>query len=571
MPYIVGGFLSGVFADNVRSAGLMGGCSRKVASAMELTEQMKAENGEGSADHDGSGVQDLRSGLTAPCSLKIEDGEYWYGGCVMDGSRYPFTAGDDYRLDLIDLDSPNQVSPAFVSTHGRALWSEEPFDLKVQGDTMVMITRGTVHVDASGANLRDAQQNLARQTFTLGQMPPEEFFRMPQWNTWIELIYKQNQRDVMKYANGIVDNGFPPGIIMIDDFWGDYYGRWQFSPRKFPDPKGMVEKLHDMGFKVMVWVCPFVTPDTVEYHELRDRHMLIFDRDGEPVIRQWWNGYGAILDMSNPETYAWLKEGLQDLRSQTGVDGFKFDAGDFKYYHDDDASLMRLTRQEEAQLWGRFGTEFDYNEYRVNYKNGGLPLVNRLQDKIFEWGKDGLSELIPDTITQGLLGYYYNCPDMIGGGEYRSFLGTKTLDQELIVRSAQCAALMAMMQFSVAPWRVLDKEHLALCQEAAHLHVELSQTIVDLARKASQTGEPITRSMAYDFPQAPVDCLKTQFMLGDRILSAPVIEKGATSKRVYFPEGRWQSLQDESTVVDGPVTRDVPVTLATLPAYRRID
>lgn len=130
---------------------------------------------------------------------------------------------------------------------------------------------------------------------------------------------------------------------------------------------------------------------------------------------------------------------------------------------------------------------------------------------------------------------------------------------------------MAMMQFSVAPWRVLDKEHLALCQEAAHLHVELSQTIVDLARKASQTGEPITRSMAYDFPQAPVDCLKTQFMLGDRILSAPVIEKGATSKRVYFPEGRWQSLQDESTVVDGPVTRDVPVTLATLPAYRRID
>ncbi|WP_353949036.1 glycoside hydrolase family 31 protein [Sporolactobacillus sp. Y61] len=489
----------------------------------------------------------------------------------MDGSKYPFTAGSGYALNLIDLDSPNQVAPAFMSTHGRSLWSDEPFSLKVVSDKMTLISRGTVYLDDSGKTLKDAQQTLAHKTFTLGQMPPKEFFKMPQWNTWIELLYKQNQHDVLKYAHGIKDNGFPAGIIMIDDFWGEYYGRWQFSTRKFPDAKKMIAELHDMGFKVMVWVCPYVTADTPEYHELRDKHMLLFTQDGEPIVRKWWNGYSAMLDMSNPETYAWMKDQLQALQADTGVDGFKFDAGDPKYYSDNDVSYMHLTKQQQPELWGRFGTEFPYNEYRINYKNQGLPLVNRLQDKAFDWGKDGLAELIPDTLTQGLLGYYYNCPDMIGGGEYLSFLHTSTLDQELIVRSAQCAALMAMMQFSVAPWRVLDEEHLALCQQAARLHVQYADDIAALAENAAKTGEPITRPMNYDYPETDVQFLKTQFMLGDKLLVAPVIEKGATTKTVYFPAGKWQALDDDQTIITGQTAKKVPVTLASLPAYKKIN
>ena len=54
----------------------------------------------------------------------------------------------------------------------------------------------------------------------------------------------------------------------------------------------------------------------------------------------------------------------------------------------------------------------------------------------------------------------YTCPDMIGGGEYLNFLeNSSNLDEELFVRYAQCAALMPMMQFSAAPWRVLSKEN----------------------------------------------------------------------------------------------------------------
>ncbi|ERL64818.1 glycoside hydrolase family 31 protein [Schleiferilactobacillus shenzhenensis] len=519
-----------------------------------------------------SKLKELRSTLTDTVTLPIQEGEYWYGGCVMDGPVYPFTRGADYRLDMINLNSPNQVAPSFLSTHGRAIWSNEPFSLRVVGDNMEIITRSPLFVDDSGKNLKDAQQTLAKHVFALGKMPPAEFFRMAQWNDWIELLYKQNQADVLKYAHGIVDHGFPAGIIMIDDLWAEYYGRWAFSVRKFPDAPAMVKELHNLGFKVMVWVCPFITPDTPEFHYLRDHHMLTENSSGAPVIRQWWNGYGALLDLSNPDTRKWLSDALHKVEHDTGVDGFKFDAGDPQFYDDNDVTRMHLTKTEGSQLWGQFGLNFPYNEYRVNFKNQGAPLVNRLQDKSFEWGTGGLSELIPDTLTQGLLGYYYNCPDMIGGGEYLSFLGKKgDLDQELIVRSAQCAALMAMMQFSVAPWRVLDKKHLDLCIAAAKLHTQYADYILALAQNAAKTGEPITRPMVYDYPETPLQFVKTQFMLGDKLLVAPVLEKGATTKTVYFPAGQWQSINDAADVVTGSGEQTVPADLSTLPAYKKID
>ena len=74
-------------------------------------------------------------------------------------------------------------------------------------------------------------------------------------------MYEQNQEGVLKYAEGILKNGLPPGIIMIDDTWQEDYGKWDFNPARFRDPKAMVDRLHRMGFKVMLWICPFVSMD----------------------------------------------------------------------------------------------------------------------------------------------------------------------------------------------------------------------------------------------------------------------------------------------------------------------
>ena len=55
---------------------------------------------------------------------------------------------------------------------------------------------------------------------------------------------------------------------MIDDTWQLGYGTWEFDPRRFADPKGMVGKLHEQGFKVLLWMCPFVSMDSPAFRLL---------------------------------------------------------------------------------------------------------------------------------------------------------------------------------------------------------------------------------------------------------------------------------------------------------------
>ncbi|HSR19210.1 MAG TPA: glycoside hydrolase family 31 protein [Ignavibacteriaceae bacterium] len=206
------------------------------------------------------------------------------------------------------------------------------------------------------------------------------------------------------------------------------------------------------------------------------------------------------------------------------------------------------------------------NEYRACWKMGGQPLAQRLRDKRHEW--EDLKLLIPGIIAQGLMGYQFTCPDMIGGGEYGSFLNLKTLDEELIVRSAQCSALMPMMQFSVAPWRILSKQNMKICREMAELHKNMGDEILKLAKESAVSGEPIVRNMEYVFPHSGYSEIKDQFMLGNNILVAPVIEKNNYSREIVFPPGKWSG--DDGSSVTGPSKIKVNVSVERLPWYRRI-
>ena len=105
-------------------------------------------------------------------------------------------------------------------------------------------------------------------------------------------------------------------------------------------------------------------------------------------------------------------------------------------------------------------------------------------------------------------------PDMIGGGEYSYFYNNpdKPLDQELIVRSAQCSALMPMMQFSVAPWRVLSKENMNICRDMALLHEKMGPEILEMAKDSAKSGEPVVRHMEYMYPHKGYAEIKDQFL-----------------------------------------------------------
>jgi alpha-glucosidase len=357
---------------------------------------------------------------------------------------------------------------------------------------------------------------------------------------------------------------------MIDDNWQKYYGNFDFKPEKFPDPKGMVKRLHEQGFKIMLWVCPFVSADSPEFRELESKGYLLKTKgSNNPAIIQWWNGYSACYDLTNPDAFAHYVSLLKEVQHKYGIDGFKLDAGDVQYYNPDkvDSYKKNATPGDHSMAWAKVGLAFPLNEYRACWRMGGEALVQRLGDKDYSW--NAVKLLVTDMIAAGLSGYAYTCPDMIGGGSFMAFIGIDSdkFDQTLIVRSAQAHTLMPMMQFSVAPWRILDKEHLKICRAMAHLHVKMGNYILECAKNAAITGEPIVRHMEYMFPHQGFAQCKDQFMLGEKYLVAPVITAGNVRK-VALPQGEWRDELGE--IHQGGQTISINADIARLPYFERI-
>ena len=503
--------------------------------------------------------------------ISSQEGEDWWGGMVALGSKMPYRN----ELRLIDLSQENlnnQNVPLFLSSKGRVVWSDRPFSFKTEaGNIHIYSQYEKISPFQAGSTLKEAFAVASSRFFPpSGVIPAPLFFSMPQYNTWIELMYNQNQEDILAYADNVLKHNFPTGVFMVDDNWQKYYGNFDFKPDRFPDPKGMIERLHKEGFRIMLWICPFVSPDSPEFRDLQQKGFLIKKKGtNEAAIISWWNGFSACYDISNPKAVAHLKKQLKDLQERYGVDGFKFDAGDISHFTDSTLEFYdkSATSVDMCEYWAKIGLDFPFNEYRAGWKMGGQALVQRLGDKDYSWNAVGL--LITDMISAGLLGYSYTCPDMIGGGQFGSFLNIdqSKLDQDLIVRSCQVHALMPMMQFSVAPWRILDPEHLEICKNYAHLHQKMGNYILEQAHHSAKSGEPIIRHMEYEFPHQGFASCKDQFMLGDKYLVAPIITKEHT-RSVKLPKGTWKD--DTGKKFKGPKTIQVNAPIDRLPYYERI-
>jgi alpha-glucosidase (family GH31 glycosyl hydrolase) len=512
--------------------------------------------------------------------LTVSPGEYWWAGISSLGHQTPYDATTVFSLDMWGDNKGNQAQPLLLSSKGRYVWSEEPikYDFN-KGILTVTVRDGKILSGTAGNNLRSAFEYAAKNFFpSNGKIPDPLLFTKPQYNTWIELMYDQNEEDILKYAQDILANGYSPGVLMIDDNWQEDYGTWEFSPRRFKDPKGMMNKLHAMGFKVMVWICPFISADSEVFRKLAKEGMLILDpqktqeilwanTSNKAAIIRWWNGASACIDLSNPKAQKWFKERLDYLVNEYGVDGFKFDAGDARFYTNDVVSYNVKIPNDQTTHFAELGLNYPLNEYRAAWKMAGMPLAQRLRDKTHRW--DDLQKLIPDLMSQSVMGYAYTCPDLIGGGEYQSFLNGATIDEELVVRSAQVHALMPMMQFSVAPWRVLSKENAAICHKMSKLHEQFGWQILDLAKAASRTGEPIVKPMEMAFPGSGYETIKDQFVLGNNIVVAPVVEKGVRSRKVVLPQGNWKA--DDGKTYTGGKPVEVSVPLERLPYFIKVN
>ena len=183
-----------------------------------------------------------------------------------------------------------------------------------------------------------------------------------------------------------------------------------------------------MGFKVMLWVCPYITPDGLA---------LRLDNSGRgkglgfptgnrhlPAIMQWWDGFSAVADVTSPQGREWLTDQLRRLVDTYGVDGFKFDGGDADTLRRRQCWPAQCARRDSPRrtVSPRSSPKSASTIRSMNTGPCGRWAVNRrerLRDKNHTW--EDLRKLVPGILNQGLMGYPFSCPDMIGGGEYYSF------------------------------------------------------------------------------------------------------------------------------------------------------
>jgi alpha-glucosidase len=507
--------------------------------------------------------------------ITLLEGEKIWSGAIKEGHKMPFS--DAYKFDFYANNMYNQLQPLLISNKGLYVWSEEPYRFEIKGNKLIITDEyNAVQTGRKGTTLAETRKYVSETFFPpSGKMPDSLLFSAPQYNTWIELTYWHNQEDILKYAKAIIDNGFPPGVFMIDDTWQEDYGLWVFHPGRFPSPKKMVDELHKMGFKVMLWMVPFVSADQyLICRELKSKKALLLEKQNEndtwetaqhPAMIRWWNGVSAMLDFSNPEAVNWFNEQLDRLVEDYGIDGFKLDAGDMDFYPANTLSKENLTPNEQSRLYTQFGLRFPLNEYRACWKMAGQPIAQRLHDKNHSW--EDLQKLVPHMLTEGMVGYTFSCPDMIGGGDFASFLDLNSYDEELVVRSAQCHALMPMMQFSVAPWRILNEQNLGIIKDMVKLRQKFTPLIIELTENSSKTGEPIISNLEYYFPNQNLENVNNQFMLGKNVLIAPMAEKGY-SRTVHLPKGEWKA--DDGKKYKGGKAIQIEVPLNRLPYFMKL-
>ncbi len=501
--------------------------------------------------------------------IEIITNEYWWGGVVDRGSQMPYSAGTNCTVK-VGAEGEDQSAPLFLSSKGRYIWSDKPFDIIFENGTICIDSQYPIEVSDGHKSLKGAHQAAARKHFPAsGNIPDQQFFRVPQYNTWIELMYDQNQKQILEYAQSIVDSGMTPGILMIDEGWSEDYGVFDFYPGRFSDPKGMVKQLHDMGFVVMLWVTPHISPDSSAFRALRNTDYLLKDKDGKFALREWWNGFSCVLDLSNPAARDWFAGKLAYVMDEYGVDGFKFDAGDAYIYRDTDRSFAPRLAQDHTTDFDAFAADYTYNELRSVWNKGGASLVCRLHDKFHVWEGDGLDAIIPNTIVQGLLGYYYGCPDMVGGGNYGSFIQNGFhLDEELYMRWLEASLLCPMLQFSIAPWRVLSKENYSTVLRLLAFRQKYAPYFVELAENAARNNEPIVRHMEYEFPHQGYATEKEMYMLGHRYLVVPMLKKGQTKRSIRLPEGNWKT--EDGDILSSCGQIELEYTLDKLYVFERV-
>ena len=370
---------------------------------------------------------------------------------------------------------------------------------------------------------------------------------VPEWSygLWLSTSFTTDydEKTVLDFVDGMAERNIPLSVFHFDCRWMKEleWCNFDWDKSKFPDPEGLLKKLHDRGLKVCVWINSYIGQKSPLFEEGAKNGYFIKNEDGS--VWQWdkWQAGMAIVDFTNPEATKWYQGYLKKLVAM-GVDCFKTDFGEriptegVKYYDGSDPELMH-----------------NYYTYLYNKAVYDVLVETKGADQAIlfarsatvggqrfpvHWGGDcssnypSMVESLRAGLSFGMSGFGYWSHDIAGFEDQAS--------PDLYKRWTQFGLLSSHSRYhgSTAykvPWLYGD-ETVDVAREFTELKLRLKPYLKKMAVETHETGVPMMRAMVLEFPDDPTcEDIDTQYMLGDDLLVAPIFREDGVA-RFYVPD-----------------------------------
>jgi alpha-glucosidase len=354
---------------------------------------------------------------------------------------------------------------------------------------------------------------------------------------------------------------------------------------KVPDAPALFARLKELGYHTVANLKPVLIDDHPAYAERAATGGFINDEAGEPVLEQFWDGYGSFLDFTNADTMRWWQSQLSSQVLDVGFDAAWNDNNEYEVFREGavvSGHGRPLAAVASRPLQALLMTRASYEETLrrepakrpFTVTRAGPPGIQRYAET---WSGDNatswhtLAWNVRNANSMALSGLSRTGHD-IGG-----FAGPRP-DPELLLRWVESMALMPRclmnswkphVGVATEPWT--HPEVLERIRAVLMLRYRFLPLLYTLAHRASLTGEPMIRPVFHDFEaDAASFGDDAVFLLGPQVLVAPVVQPGATTRSLYLPatpEG-WVAYHDGSVHAGGGIaTVDAPP--GTLPIFVR--
>ena len=452
-------------------------------------------------------------------------------------------------------------------TGSEQAYKSVPFYLTNRGYGVLVDTTGPVSFEVASERVSRVQFSVPGERldyFVIHGPTPKEVLRRltrltgrpalpPAWSfgLWLSTSFTTDydEKTCTRFIEGMRARRLPLHVFHFDCFWMRAFNwcDFEWDPRVFRDPAGMLKRLHRLGVRICVWINPYVSQRSRLFAEGRARGYFVRRTNGDVWQTDLWQPGMAIVDFTNPAAARWFAGHLRRLLAM-GVDCFKTDFGeripveDAVYHDGSDPAGM-------------------HNFYPVLYNACVFRLLERARGRgeavVFarsayasgqrfpvHWGGDcwstfeSMAESLRGGLSLGLCGFGFWSHD-IGGFEgqapaavYKRWVAFGLLSSH--------SRLHGSSSYRV-PWNY-DEEACDVLRLFTRLKCRLMPYLYGQAVTAHEEGLPLMRAMVLEFPDEPAaDTLDRQYMLGDSLLVAPVFTAEGTVN-YYLPEGRWTHL-----------------------------